>query len=102
MPVDVQAIKNQMAVNRTRTEAKAHMQALIALTNNMSASQRESVTQGMLEAIQQDHRTLQQGFVGCLHDMFIGYSKSSYDLRNESAVQYAKDVTNLNPTFPFI
>lgn len=49
-----------------------------------------------------EHRTHQQSIIRNLFEALAFYSKSSTDLRNEAAVEWAQKATKENTYFPFV
>ncbi len=85
----------------TRRElTKETMEQLIDHTNCMTGE--EAVIQGIVEALQGSHRTLQQSFVRCMAKALIEYSNTRFDARNEASIDFAKKVKELEHHFPFI
>lgn len=83
-------------INATRNA----MLELIKTTNVMGFD--EDIIQGMTEALQESHRTLQQSFMRCFVGTMDNYSKSRTDARNKNAVEFAKKVSEMEAHFPFI
>src|SRR5215469_12145233 len=50
----------------------------------------------MVKALQTEHRTLQQAFLGVIKLTLHEYAKASFDLRNQAAVEWAKAVDALD------
>jgi hypothetical protein len=56
-------------------------------------------------ALTHSHRTLQQGFLGVVKLALLKYSSNNCDLRNQAAMEWAKQVASLENSdlrFPFI
>lgn len=76
------------------------MQEVTSAVNIMSEKELE---EGMLNALLDEHRTLQQSFFRVLHNVLEQYADTKYyDLRNEASVEYAKKVRELDHYFPLI
>ena len=87
--------------DKTRAEmTKEAMTTLIDSTNCM-CSEREMVD-GMLEALNGSHRTLQQSFFRVFAKMAEQYADTRSDLRNEASVDFAKKVKELDHHFPLV
>lgn len=58
------------------------------------------------EKVSRQHRTLQQNFFRLVHSIIANYAVNSekfgYDLRNEAAVNWAKEVAKIEGFMPFI
>ena len=93
--------RNNIMSDKTRAEmTKEAMQTLIDTTNCM-CSEREMVD-GMLEALVGSHRTLQQSFFRIFVKMAEQYADANFDLRNEASVEFAKQIKEIDPHFPFV
>ena len=76
------------------------MQEVTPAVNIMSDKELED---GMLNALLDEHRTLQQSFFRVLHNVMKQYAATKYyDLRNEASIEYAKRVSELDHHFPLI
>jgi hypothetical protein len=58
--------------------------------------------QDIFFALLHEHRTLQQATICSLYNILKSYSTTDYDLRNEQAIMWAKEATNIKYSFPFI
>ena len=56
----------------------------------------------LADHLQSEHRTLQQSFFRELYKALEIYQHSSYDLRNEASVKFAKKVMEEGEYFPFV
>lgn len=83
-----------------RELTKETMEQLIDHTNCMTGE--EAVIQGIVDALQGSHRTLQQSFVRCVTAALIEYSNTPTDARNEAAVDFGKKLKELDHHFPFV
>jgi len=81
--------------------AKDAMKELIDCTNKMGIDD-DDVIQGMTDALQCSHRTLQQSFMRCFVGTMKNYSTFRTDARNEGAVNFAKKITEMEYHFSFI
>ena len=52
--------------------------------------------------VSRQHKTLQQSFIRVMHQFFIEYSDSSYDLRNEGAVKFSEKISKMDVCLPYI
>ncbi len=93
-------LQKHLREKATVDRARAAMKELIDCTNIMGND--AQVVEGMTEALQQSHRTLQQSFMGCFVSTMGNYSKIRSDARNEGAVDFAKKITEMEIHFPFI
>jgi len=93
-------MKEENKMSTRRKQVKETMDQLINHTNCMTGEQ--DVIQGMVDSLTSNHRTLQQSFVRCVVAALVEYSECKTDLRNESAVDFAKKVKELDLHFPFI
>ena len=85
----------------TRSEAvKKAMKELINATNVMGGE--EEMAAGITEALQSEHRTLQQSFFRVFAESMKEYANTGTDLRNEASVNFAKEVNKIDYHFPFI
>jgi len=96
-----QELQHHIAKQKRIKEAREAMIALIDATNVMGGD--ADVIQGMTEALQYSHRTLQQSFISCFVGTMVNYAEFRTDARNANAVQFAKEVSKMdNIHFPFI
>jgi len=94
-------LQQHLAKQKRIKKAKDAMIALIDATNIMGGE--ADVIQGMTEALQYSHRTLQQSFISCFVGTMVNYAEFRTDVRNQDAVQFAKNVSKMdNIHFPFI
>ncbi len=94
-------LQQHIAQKKRVDAAKKAMIELIDSTNVMGCE--ADVIQGMTEALQYSHRTLQQSFISCFVGTMVNYAEFRTDARNEGAVQFAKNVSKMdNIHFPFI
>lgn len=84
--------------NITRT--KEAMEEMLRVVNYSGSE--EDMTQAIVEVLQGSHRTLQQSFMRVFAKALAEYAETRTDLRNESAVDFAKRVSQLEHHFPFI
>jgi len=84
--------------NITRT--KEAMEELIRISNYSGSE--EDMAQAISEVLQGSHRTLQQSFMRAFVMAMTDYANARTDLRNESAVDFAKRVVQLEHHFPLI
>jgi len=80
--------------------AKKAMLDLIKTTNVMNNG--EDVISGMVEALQESHRTLQQSVVRAFAGTMNEYSEFKTDDRNFMSVGFAKEIKEMEFYFPFI
>jgi len=72
-----------------KNTCKAGMMELINSTNIMADDQ--EMIDGVVEALLESHRTLQQSTMRILKSAFVEYAKKARtDLRNESGVEFAR------------
>ena len=83
-----------------RVDLENAIQVLLDHSNIMSPS--DKLSEVFNDLIRKQHRTIQQSFIKSIHDFLVEYSDSSYDLRNETSVLFAKDVKSQEQYFPFI
>ncbi len=99
-PETERELKRHREQKKTVDRARMAMMELIDCTNIMGGE--AEIVQGMTEAFQQSHRTLQQSFMTCFAGTMVNYAEFRTDARNESAVQFAKNVSKMDIHFPFI
>ena len=73
---------------------------LISETNIMGSD--KEVSQGILLGLMQSHPTLQQSFIRAFIMALGGYSKLKGDLRNQGAIDFAKQVTENDNHLPYV
>lgn len=61
-----------------------------------------SVSVELLEHLRTEHRTLQQSFWRVIQQVAREYQKFDTDLRNESAVEFAKQIAAIDCPLPLI
>ncbi len=76
------------------------MEQVIREVNVMGGE--EDMVQGMVEALQGSHRTLQQSFMRVFSKAMQDYQNTGADLRNEASVNYAKEIAKIDYHFPFV
>ena len=84
-------------------EVRDAMEVLVGATNTMGSD--KLVTQGIVEGLENCHRTLQQSFMRCFVAAMKEYGDTRFfDPRNEASVEFAKKVSKLAEEhyFPFI
>lgn len=67
-----------------------------------SINRGEEVSKAILEHLETEHRTLEQGFFRAMKEVCEGYRTSAFDLRNESAVRFAQKVSEIDEWMPLI
>ena len=82
------------------TKMKDAMDQVIREVNVMGGE--EDMAQGMVEALQGSHRTLQQTFFRVFSQAMKEYQNTETDLRNAAAVDYAKAISATDYHFPYI
>ena len=87
--------------NKVHKEAQEITNKLVDLTNSMG-NKYEDIGAGIAEALMRSHRTLQQSVIASLQKALVTYSESGTDMRNEGAVDWAKQVAKININTPFI
>ena len=77
--------------------------AIKVILNHCNAIGNEGVVASSLEnAIVSDHRTIQQTFFRELNQFLVSYSEQRFDARNQSSVEFAQKVKELDSFFPYI
>jgi hypothetical protein len=71
------------------------LKAIKVILDECNGGNRRDITASILQAVQTDHRTLQQAFWSVMLLAQIGYAETPNDLRNEQAVELAKAVKEL-------
>jgi hypothetical protein len=77
----------------TKTNIDNAMKALFKEVNHMGSD--EEVVDNMFLAIVNEHRTLQQGFIGAMFKVLSMYSKAPFDLRNEDSVRVCRKMAEV-------
>ena len=87
----------------TDNKMKAAMAEVLVLTNSMSEKE---MAEGIAEALNGEHRTLQQTFfrvfVSSMEEYGKNFDYARFDARNAESVKFAKDVSEMETYFPFI
>ena len=83
------------------TEVREAMETIVNATNTMGSD--KLVSQGIVEGIENCHRTLQQSFMRCFVAAMKEYGDTRFfDPRNEASVDFAKKIGEMEEHFPFI
>jgi hypothetical protein len=85
---------------RNNEEFKSALLAALDAANGMRS---EAIAKVIVEALEEEHRTIQQVFLGGVKLAIRRYADyARYDQRNEDAVKWAKQVAELeNSDLPF-
>ena len=82
-------------------EVREAMEVLVNATNTMGSD--KLVSQGIVEGLENCHRTLQQSFMRCFVAAMKEYGDTRFfDARNEASVDFAKKIGEMDEYFPFI
>lgn len=82
-------------------EVREAMATIVEATNTMGSD--KLVTQGIVEGLENCHRTLQQSFMRCFVDAMKEYGDTRFrDPRNDASVEFAKKIGEMEEHFPFI
>ena len=85
---------------RVKEVAEA-MEVIVNATNTMGTE--ADVVEGIVDGIENCHRTLQQSFFRCFHKAMKEYGNTRFrDARNDASVDFAKEVGEMDVHFPFI
>jgi len=80
--------------------------AMKALMNVTSGSNRHAIVRGLWTAFGTEHRTNQQSFVRSIFEMFRIFGgcerNRACDARNESSYNFAVDISKRDDIFPYI
>lgn len=66
-----------------------------ALADAVNGGDQKRIVDTATNALRHQHRSLQQGVIGVLKCIIEEYADSQYDIRNENAVYWARDVRAL-------
>ena len=92
-------IERHKALKAQKESARTHTAQLMNLANVMGSDNMNAMVEGMVEAMVQQHRFVQQEFMTALQTALYKYSESAgTDARNDFAVKWAKNASEL-PTF---
>lgn len=91
-----------MKTDSERVKEVAEAMAVIVNATNTMGTEAE-VVEGIVEGIENSHRTLQQSFFRCFHKAMKEYGDTRWrDARNDASVDFAKEVGEMDVHFPFI
>ena len=62
----------------------------------------DELVQDFIQDLKIDHRTNQASVIRTMQAILVGYVDARSDLRNEGAVEFAKEVKKLDMHIPFI
>ena len=82
------------------TELEKAVKLIIDNCNSMNP--KEDLRQILLYEMIKNHRTIQQLFMKQINNFLVEYSETSFDLRNEASVKFAKDVKEIEAYFPYV
>ena len=82
------------------TRAEEAMEELIRCVNVLGGE--EDIAEVMARVLQNSHRTLQQSFIRTFMLAMEEYRNTSTDLRNQAAVDFAKNITEQEFYFPLV
>lgn len=77
------------------------IETISCIVNNMSFDYQLAATR-MFEKFCRTHRTLQQDTIRLLAAFISKIAQSDYDLRNEAAVKWSKEVNKIDAYFPHV
>ncbi len=90
-----------MSIEKVSKTSEDSMKEILRVCNYMSSE--AEVAKGMLDALTNEHRTIQQSFFRSLDLMMKQYAElNSADGRNQMSVDYCKRVSDMKFNFPFI
>jgi len=95
-------IQKNRALRETQERAKELIDNLIDLSNVLDDDTQKAIQEGIAQSLVENHRTLQQSTVCNLHEALKIYSKTDTDPRNQSAVEFAQKVSEIEHYFPTI
>jgi len=89
-------------IQERQEEITTKFTEILVLLNSMAIDE-DKIADLMVKALQKEHRTIQQTFMKTNALMIKKYSEFPYsDMRNEGAVQWSKQVAEINVNMPFI
>jgi len=82
-------------------------EALRSLCNELNyMGNEDEVAEAFSDALNREHRTIQQGFWRMVNDVACRYTKENsngrHDDRNKASVEFCERIANLDHYFPFI
>lgn len=86
---------------KEKESAKEIIEKLSRTSNNMAFDQKLFAKE-LADNLKREHRTLQQGLIKVLAEVFGELASSNFDMRNEAAVEWCKKFNELDRNFPFI
>ena len=94
-------LKQHIEHTKRVKEVREAMEVIVNATNTMGTE--DEVVRGMVEGIENCHRTLQQSFMRCFAEAMKEYGDTRFfDARNEASVKFAKKIGEMEEYFPFI
>ena len=94
-------VNNEVIIMSTRNEAVK--KAMKELMNELNVLGGETdMAAGLTEALQGEHRTIQQSFFRVFAESMKEYANTGTDMRNAAAVEYAKEINKIDFHFPYI
>lgn len=91
----------RMALQK-EADQKSGKDAVALITKACNYGAGKEVAEGIIDALAQEHRTLQQDFWRVIREVAEKYSEFSHDLRNDASVEFCEDIKNLNRSIPRI